>query len=155
MTVTSRNVDRLGVGMRGVALFALFLVLSTGCSASSSNDSKRRVSLQIKLMEYTQGTLPARQHTRSFSLVCAPPGGTLPLAARVCRDIRLHPRAMLSPPRRGWVCSGSTWSPELTVVAFAEGKKTTLSGLPFCNWPGGTALGLYWGAARKDERMVA
>jgi hypothetical protein len=141
--------------MRGVALVALFLVLSVGCSASNRDDSNHRVSLQIKLVEYTQGVLPAKQHTRSFSLVCGPPGGTLPLAARVCRDIRLHPRAMLRPPRRHSVCLGSPWSPELTVVAYAAGNKTTLSGIPFCDWPGGTALGLYWGAARTDERTVA
>src|SRR5438128_124650 len=74
MTVTARNVDRLGVGMRGVALVALFLVLSGGCSASSSNDSKRRVSLQIKLMEYTQGTLPPGTRGRSRSSAAHPVG---------------------------------------------------------------------------------
>jgi hypothetical protein len=140
--------------MRAVALVALCLGLFVGCSATSDEESKRQVSLTIRLTEYTGG-LPARPHTRSFSLTCDPPGGTLSFAARVCRDIRLHPRAMLRPPRRRSLCGGSPWSPKLTVVASANGKKTTLSGIPFCDWPGGAALGLYWAAARHDERTIA
>jgi hypothetical protein len=125
--------------------------MCAGCGASSHG----RVSLTIKLTEYKQGVLPAQAETQSFSLTCNPLGGTLPFAATVCRDIWLHPLAMLHPSRRHSVCLGSPWSPELTVRGSAEGKQITLSGIPFCEWPGGTALGLYWSATQKNQQTIA
>ena len=97
---------------------------------------------------------PAHLRAETFTLRCAPPGGTLPYAKRVCGDIAAHPRAMLDPPPARSVCGGRVVGPNLTVTVRRGGKTWQLAGQPFCDWPGGTALGIYWTASRHQTDLL-
>jgi hypothetical protein len=119
--------------VRALIVFAAALVAVPAASAG--------VSLRIEV---------ARGPT--FSLRCDPAGGTLPFAPRVCRDIAAHPQAMLAPTRARSLCVGGPNMPGLTVTLDGH---ASLNGSPFCNWPGGTALGIYWAASRHDAAMLA
>src|SRR5207253_10683107 len=94
---------------------ASFVLLAGGCGGSGHADRALRVLVQ--LTSYRLGRHPRRQ-TRSYSLRCGSrPSGTLPLAARVCRDISRHPQAMLNPGRARSFCLGGAFRPELRVRA--------------------------------------
>jgi len=40
------------------------------------------------------------------------------------------------------------------VVATLNAKVARFGGAPFCDWPGGTALGIYWEATQRDEKLL-
>lgn len=136
---------------------ALIVVVVSGCGSSTGSVvGDGRVVVRIQLTTFTdRGSGRATAHAQSFSLVCDPTSGTLPLAARVCRDIRRYPGPMLDPPRARSVCLGLLNGPALTIVATTGGKTTRFGGEPFCDWPGGTALGVYYEAASQDGRTLA
>jgi len=131
------------------------LVPVSGCGGSAGA-RESRVDVRIELTTYVGvGVGHPRPRTQAFTLVCEPTSGTLPLAASVCDDIRRYPGPMLDPGRPHWVCTGYVFGPALMVVAKANGATTRFGGEPFCDWPGGTALGVYYEAATRDVRVLA
>jgi hypothetical protein len=120
-------------------------------------------SATVQLLTYQEAAGYASisfKSVRSFSLRCAPTGGTLPFADRLCQDIELHPHAMLNPrslPPGG--CSPALPSAPFTyevmrVVATVAGRTSRLSTGPglaaFCPQPGVVAAAVYWYAAHRD-----
>lgn len=131
---------------RGViALAGALALLAGGCGGRGS---AVRVDVAIGW--------PAVAHRRaeSFTLRCQPTGGTLPFAARLCRDIAAHAQAMLRPLPSRSQCGGLANGPTVTVSTRAGGKSATFSGQPGCGWPGGTPLAIYWAATRRDLRSL-
>jgi hypothetical protein len=61
---------------------------------------------------------------------------------------------MLAPARSRSVCSGGPWMPQVSVRAVLNGRVSTFSGSPFCDWPVGTPLGIYWAAAEGNTRAL-
>ena len=128
------------------------LVLLAGVGGAGRAARSENISLRIRVVTYPCTV----RHVRLFSLACNPTGGTLPFAARVCRDIRLHPKAMLDPPHRtpggqSSTCSGSEFMPVVFVTATANGTTRRFNGSPDCAWPGDQAVGVYFDAAHKDK----
>jgi hypothetical protein len=107
--------------------------------------------LHIWLTYYPSG----HQTTQSFTLDCAPVGGTLPLAARVCTDIARHREAMLNPRAPRSQCLGSQMIPQLVIDTNNKGAQTSFGGSPWCGWPGGTPLAIYFAASQRDTTMLA
>lgn len=62
---------------------------------------------------------------------------------------------MLDPPPERSVCGGQVNGPLVWVNATWHGRSTSFSGESGCNWPGGTALGVYWAAATHNSRALA
>jgi len=124
-------------------------LLLAGFGAASLRAPADRISVRVRVT-----THPATiRKVQLFSLTCNPTGGTSPLAARVCRDVSLHPKAMLAPPRRSpggrsSVCSGSEFMPVLSVTATANGTTRRFTGTPGCSWPGDQAVSVYFDAAQ-------
>jgi hypothetical protein len=116
----------------------------------STGRAAEGVSVNIRLTTYAGNV----RHMQSFSLACHPTGGNLPLSSRVCRDISLHPKAMLNPPKPRWTCSGPAGSPTLTVTTSSRGATHTFSGEPGCEWPVGPTLEAYWAAIQRDEKEL-
>ena len=141
----------LFVVKRALLLSSALLVLLAGFGGASEAARRGVISVHIRLVTYPSEV----RHVRSFSLRCNPTGGSLPFAARVCRDIRLHPKAMLDPPHRtrpggqSSTCSGGPFMPEVSVTATANGAARRFDGSPDCSWPGGQAVGVYFDAALK------
>jgi hypothetical protein len=75
--------------------------------------------------------------TQSFSLTCNPTGGTLPLAAHVCDDIKRHPGTMLNPDAIGvrpmrHICGFLPgYSRSLTVTVTRSGTTDSFSGATY------------------------
>ncbi len=112
-----------------------------------------KVSVQIRV---TTHTFPSTvRHVSLSSLTCNPTAGNLPLAARVCRDISLHPTAMLDPPKPRWTCSGAVGGPTLDVTTSFRGSTHTFAGQPGCDWPVGPTLEVYWAASQRNEKALA
>jgi hypothetical protein len=104
--------------------------------------SARDVSLEITLWTGD----PNDRKEQRFTLRCDPPSGSLPLAERVCREIRSHPEAMLAPaPSRG-TCMGGPWMPVVDVRGTAGGRRLEFGGRG-CEHPGGVAVSIYLSAA--------
>jgi hypothetical protein len=78
----------------------------------------------------------------------------MPDAAQLCRDIRRHPTSMLAPPPSRSVCSGLIFGPVVHVRVRWRGRTSSFGGEPGCDWPGGTALAVYWAASRGDGRTL-
>jgi hypothetical protein len=116
----------------------------------STGRAAEGVSVNIRLTTYAGNV----RHMQSFSLACDPTGGSLPLASRVCRDISLHPRAMLNPPKPRWTCAGPAGSPTLTVTTSSRGATHTFGGEPGCDWPVGPTIEVYWAAIQRDEKKL-
>jgi hypothetical protein len=57
---------------------------------------------------------------------------------------------MLDPSRSRSVCDGSVGGPTLAITATTGSRTVRFGGQPFCDWPGGTALGIYWAASEQD-----
>ena len=112
----------------------------------AGSGSAPRTSVRLHVTSYTRNV----RHTHAFTLTCAPTGGTLPFAARVCRDIEAHSQAMLDPRPQRSVCAGGPFMPVLVVSS----KGSTFSGSPGCGWPGGTPLSIYWAAATRDMHLL-
>lgn len=135
-----------------VSVLALLCLLlgSAGCGSKRSAHSSVQVRVTL-----TTWSSAGRKRSEAFTLGCRPALGTLPLAARVCADIVRHPVAMLDPPKRRWTCSGSPFMPQLVIQSSRDGKSASFGGSPGCDWPGGTALTIYWAASRHDRKIVA
>ncbi len=128
--------------------FALALVGAvTACGHPSSVAG---TSVRIQLTTYTGGN----RATHMFSLACDSARGSLPLAARVCADIRRHSQAMLDPVPSRSTCAGGPLMPVLTVATTRAGKTASFTGSPGCGWPGGTPLSVYFAAARRDTHLL-
>ena len=139
-----------------VALAALVV----GCGPRT-NDARRsgqdvRAALVDLQVAVKTPTLRARRgKTRRYSLRCSPPGGSMPDAKRLCRDIALHPVSMLTPPHARSVCAGAIFAPEVSISGFAHGERIAFGGEPGCDWPGGAALAIYWSAVTGNKRFLA
>jgi hypothetical protein len=138
--------SRLSLSVTAVSC-GLLLVPFGSAGRAASADS---ITVRIRVTTYA-ATVP---HTQSFSLTCDPTSGSLPLASRVCRDIRLHPAAMLNPPRPRWTCAGPAGSPTLTVTTSSRGATHTFGGEPGCDWPVGPTIEVYWAAIQRDEMKL-
>jgi hypothetical protein len=133
-----------------VVLVALSCGLLAGVGGASLAARTESISVRIRVTTYAATV----RHVQSFSLSCNPTGGSLPLAGRVCRDISLHPRAMLSPPKPRWTCAGPAGSPTLTVTTSSRGATRTFGGEPGCDWPVGPTVEAYWAAIQHDEKEL-
>jgi hypothetical protein len=107
-----------------------------------------RITVRIAIRSYDATT--HKPVDRSWMLRCRPTGGDMPLATRLCADIARHPVAMLAPGRARSVCGGMVFGPAVTVSS----ERGQFSGEPGCNWPGGTALVVYWAASRGDRHAL-
>ena len=125
------------------------LVLLVGVGAGRAGRPET-VSVRVRLTTYASTV----RNVRTFTLACHPTGGSLPLAGRVCRDISLHPRAMLNPPKPRWTCSGAAGSPTLSVTTSARGATHRFGGEPGCDWPVGPTVELYWAAIQRDAKEL-
>lgn len=139
----------VGQGFRPTPLTLTVVQKSESPPARAGLQSHVRV--RIALTTYTN---VRHRHVRTFTLGCRPVAGTLPLASRVCVDIARHPVAMLDPPPARTTCSPPAGSSELTVVADANGSRTTFGGVPDCDWPGGVGLAVYYAAITRDVRAL-
>jgi hypothetical protein len=92
-------------------------------------------------------------HIEKFTLGCDPTSGTLPLGARVCRDIAQHQQAMLSPRKPRSTCGGSPFMPTVDVVV-VHGGAGGFTASPGCGWPGGTPASIYFAAAIRDASSL-
>jgi len=136
------------IGAVLVVLCSPLLLAGFGDTGHARTDE---VSVRIRVTTYA-ATVPRE---RSFSLSCNPTGGNLPLASLVCREISLHPKAMLNPPKPRWTCAGPAGSPTLTVTTSAHGATHTFGGQPGCDWPVGPTLELYWAATQRNKNELA
>jgi hypothetical protein len=127
------------------AFAAAALALAAGGGSHSA------ITVRITVTTY----LNAKPQTRSFTLGCQPVSGTLPLRARVCGDIARHPESMLDPETARSFCAGGPNLPQLTVTTISSGTRADFDGSPGCRWPGGTALAVYFAAARRDLHVLA
>lgn len=133
----------LKVTLAGAAVVAAL----SGCGHASSVAGTK---VRIQLTTHTGGS----RVTHVFSLACDPARGSLPLAARVCADIRRHPQAMLEPLPFRSTCAGGPLMPELTVTTARAGKTASFTGSPGCGWPGGTPLSVYFAATQRDTHLL-
>jgi Tol biopolymer transport system component len=150
-----RHCDRLFVAdlrHRTVAPLTMCASVKPTVGAATGTATPPGVAVSIRVSTYDP--VLRERPTSSFSLTCAPVSGTLPFAQRICGDIGRHPRAMLDPGKPRTNCGGSLVAPLLRVTARFGQKQTVLSGMPFCNWPGGTALGIYWAATKQDAQTL-
>ena len=145
---------------RVLAVAAVLLVTLTltvvGCGGSSNkavSNTPVVVHVRIRWFDGDRDNKPVYL-TKSFTLTCDPTGGTLPFAAQVCDAIAAHRRAMLDLPRSRSFCSGAFGGPNLAIVATTGTRTVRFGGQPFCDWPGGTALGIYWAASQHDLRTL-
>jgi hypothetical protein len=148
-----RDLRRLSVAFMTVSCGLLLLV---GCGGMAHAAQRGSINVRVELTTYVANV----RHVQSFALACAPTGGNLPLGGRVCRDIRLHPKAMLDPPRtrpsrKTIVCAGGPFMPGLTVTATANGRTRSFGGSPGCTWPGDQAVGVYYDAATNDAHDLS
>jgi hypothetical protein len=125
-------------------------LLLAGFSGTGRTARADNTSVSIRVTTYA-GTV---RHVQSFSLTCNPTGGSLPLADRVCRDVSLHARAMLNPPKPRWTCAGPAGGPALTVTTSSRGATHTFGGEPGCDWPVGPTIEAYWAAIQRDEKEL-
>lgn len=123
---------------------ALAAAVLAGCG--STHASAIRVRIKVETFDLRSH----RTNAHDFALRCAPTGGSMPEAARLCGDIARHPSAMLAPARSRSVCSEPIFGPQVFVHAWWRGRASSFDGGPGCNWPGGTALAVYWNASRRD-----
>jgi hypothetical protein len=136
-----------------LAVGAAVAALTSGCGGSGS---KAAVSVKVTVQSYFFGKEHSpKRETRSYLLSCDPVGGTLPYAARICRDIARHPQPLLDPLPARYGCSGGPDMAVVTVSAKASGRATAFSGNPDCTWPGGVGLAVYFDAAGHEARYLA
>jgi len=128
---------------RRAVLLALVAVAAAGCG------SGHRLTVHVAITAYDASAKTRLTHR--YTLQCGPPGGSMPDAAQLCRDIALHPRPMLAPGLPRSECLGRVNGP---VVAVSS-KRGSFQGEPGCGWPGGTALAVYWAAATGGDRLLA
>jgi hypothetical protein len=131
----------------------MLLLAGFGFGLAVRTTQRSSISVRIRVTTF-RATV---RHVQSFALACNPTGGSLPLAEPVCRDIALHPKAMLDPPGlrppgTSIVCAGGPFMPELSVTATASGLTRAFAGSPGCSWPGDQAVGVYYDAAENDAR---
>ena len=141
--------------VRSAPALTTLLVASLLLFLGDASAAPRRgpVSAQIRLVTYRG----AVRKVQTFSLTCNPAKGNLLLAARVCRDLSLHPKAMLDPPHRipggkTITCIGGPFMPQLSVSATSNGTTRRFGGSPGCSWPGDQAVSVYFDAAEDNER---
>jgi len=136
-----------------LAVGAAVASLAAGCGGSGS---KAAISVKVIVQSYFFGKEHSpKRETRSYSLTCDPVGGTLPYAARICRDIARHLQPLLDPLAARYGCSGGPNMAVVTVTARTNGHTTTFSGNPDCTWPGGVGLAVYFAAAGHEARYLA
>ncbi len=142
------------VAFPAVVLVAVSSVLLTADVGAAGRAAQRaKFIVRIEVTDY-RATV---RHVAVFSLTCNPTHGSLPLAGRVCRDVALHSKAMLDPPRPGpprqsQVCSGSPFMPQLSVTVTRNRGTRSFDGSPGCDWPGNQAIAVYYDASKGDTR---
>jgi hypothetical protein len=125
--------------MAGTAVTAL-----AGCGGTNS-----AIALKVTVTRF----VPTKSHS-SFTLGCEPVSGTLPFAARICRDIARHRQAMLAPRPSRSTCAGGPLMPTVDVEVGRGASGGGFSGSPNCGWPGGTPLAIYYAAAVRDTHAL-
>jgi len=143
------RLTRVACAVAGVVAIAAILATSACGSVSSA------IRLRITLTTYTHFT---QKHERAFTLDCNPTSGTLPFAARVCRDVARHPLAMVGMVNSGGgrsECSPPAGSPELVVEATRGSRHTRFSDVPDCGWPGGVVVAVYYDAITMNAKSLA
>jgi hypothetical protein len=130
-----------------LALAALAVFLLAGCGGG------RHPALRLDVTVISG--LGAERHSASFRLECGPAGGSLPYAHRLCGDVAAHRRAMIHPLPARSLCTGRLGGPTVTVKVSDGGRTSRFDGEPFCDWPGGTPLAVYWAAASHDTKTLA
>ena len=144
--------NRFSSTVAAVAIVSCVVLVAVICRAGRAAE-REQLSVRIDLITY-RATV---RYVRSFSLTCNPTGGSLPLGGRVCRDIALHPKAMLDPPRPGpprqsQLCLGGPFMPQLSLTVTRNRGTRTFGGSPGCSWPGNQAVAVYYDAAERDAR---
>lgn len=148
--------------MSGWRAFATGVVTAAaiGVVAGCGGGAHSHVALKLTVTHYTiektnssKGRLPQRV-TEHFTLNCQPTSGTLPFAARICRDIARHRQAMLAPRRRRSVCSGTPFMAVIDVEVIRGASGGGFSASPGCGWPGGTPASIYYAASTGDSRVL-
>jgi hypothetical protein len=127
-----------------LAVGAVLALTGAGCGGSRS-----AIQLELRVTSYPNG----KQTTKRFTLGCRPTSGSLPLAARVCRDIARHPQAMVAPRAPRSTCGGGPLMPTVDVVV-VRGAPGGFSGSPGCGWPGGTPSSIYYAASIRDRHTL-
>jgi hypothetical protein len=141
------------------ALIAAFLVVAllgvlVGCSQASQTTGVAKAHLAVSISVSEYDAKAQKRISRQYSLDCRPAGGSIPFAARLCKDIARHPLSMLDPPRSRSVCAGAVNGPVVSVSSNWNGRRASFAGEPGCDWPGGTGLAVYWAAVDKDEHAL-
>jgi hypothetical protein len=132
---------------------AIAVLAISGCtSAKHSNATKSTISVEVRVTTYDPRS--HKQIAHRYSLDCDPISGSLPFAQRLCADIARHPISMLSPGRSRSVCLGPVFGPVLSVSGTLNGHSSSFSGEPACDWPGGTALAIYWAASTQNTQLL-
>src|SRR5947209_18697552 len=90
---------------------ALVLVALLGGAVSGHAGERSAVRVRLTVTSYVHG----KKTTKRFSLGCAPVSGSLPLRARVCRDISEHRQDMLRPRAARSTCGGTVLAPVVQV----------------------------------------
>ncbi len=129
------------------------LVLLAAFPGESQSAAPADLSVQVTYVSYPSFSSSATTQ-QVYALTCNPPAGTLPLAARICRDINAYPAAMLSPRQVGpkAVCDALVHQAWVLVVVTTGGASTQLSGS--CNDPGGVAVKVFLAAVQGDQRTL-
>jgi hypothetical protein len=125
------------------------------CAEANAFYLPSAVSVHLRISTTTASRGGTHVVTQTYILDCDPVGGTLPLAASVCGDIREYPQAMLDPPAGAETCAHTSTRPDIDVVATSDGKTTYFGGTPGCHRPGGIADDIYWLASRDKLSAVA
>ena len=131
-----------------LTLAAVLLCAVAGCGGTADPGLGHGVVVDLEL-----GSSTGREH---YTLRCDPPGGSLPFAPRLCAEIHRHPVAMLDPGKARSTCLGTLrMGVSVSVrVAGTTQRRSVFGGQPFCDWPGGVALAIYYAAAEHDLRTV-
>jgi hypothetical protein len=141
----------------GPILCAAMLLAAGSAHAPPAGVGHVRVEVEAVRVSQTRDSRVSKL-VEDFVLTCHPTGGTLPFAARICRDVDAHPVAMLHPP-----CERSHCLPDIglvtwfvSVVTNAGGVTTrVLSDVPGCSWPRGAMRGVYLAAALRQAAQLA
>jgi hypothetical protein len=132
------------------ALVALAVVaVMTGCGGGTHGQTA--LSITVEHYVFAKDAQP-KEVTEHFSLGCRPVSGTLPFAARVCVDIARHRQAMLAPREQRSACGGSPFMPMLSISVKRGWSGGGISGSPWCGWPGGTPIEIYYAASVRDAK---
>src|SRR5262249_28806797 len=150
-----------------LSLLVALVVIASACGNARTPRSSNRLTIRVTRDSTTYEPGGGVDHaTQVFTLSCRPPAGTLPFPGRICHDIRLHPRAMLSPQLPRTTCSENgipvplqittpitIRSAEIAVTVASARGTYRFFGPPGCSWPA-DALRVYFDAITGDRALL-